>query len=491
MQLSLLQSRLIASLAASLFILVLYLVLFSPNFALAAELDSAHVIRLDRPLERSEDGGLSYEPDFPPFDRSIVGRAPPGVTALGNNVPMTMNLQPGSTECFMVEQSTIASRDTEDGDDLDRDVLGEDENGLPELKRRADSSKTIYISVNTCLQPQKVSGSAPSIPPQLTLYVSNSSDITCPNAATNGSSHVQSKALKEGAAVYKIQMTGDVYIGVSAPNISTNFTGVYNFEIAASLEEYFHQIDESGLSQLLWMDSDSTSALLVSRDLTRDHSRAQQVMDAGPPYELFVENNESPSIDGLRHSICGLANNAQISANRAGNGKLNNLVRIGMTTRGQGGFPKQQFYFTGLNASSSYWGILYKARKASSNPKRQEDASRGGGTVFAATQFNTSSGRFILCNCAALLLMLVKERTAKWSPTWSSAMKPSTPCPETTTSLIILSLLRSTITMRRRCTATSRRCLRKSPVRYQLSRGIPWRATAKIAKRPISDGSVP
>ena len=392
MQLSLLQSRLLASLAASLFVLLLYLFLFSPNFALAAELPVQPPILLEERLERSNDLALTYEPDFGLFDRGILGRAPPGVRALDNNAPVTLNVELGKTECFMVEKSAIFSRDVVGSDTADF-IPGNDGDGAAGLKPRANSWRTIYLSVNTCLQPQVISSNATLLsPPQLTVSVTNSSDITCPGP-TSDKAKVQSKVFDEGAVMYQINATGDVYIGVSAPEASAGLSGVYSFEIATSFQEFYHSYDDSNSAELLWMDSDSTSVLLVTRNLTQDYDRANQVLKEGPPYELFVDNSDSKAINGLRHSICGLMKNAQIAATKDGDGKSNNLVKTMLTTRGPGGLPKQQFYFMGLNSSSSYSGILVKARnRTSSGSKRQDGPPNGGGTVFNATDFQTLSG---------------------------------------------------------------------------------------------------
>ncbi|CAM1508481.1 Fc.00g053290.m01.CDS01 [Cosmosporella sp. VM-42] len=374
MALSPLQSRLAASLAASVIVLVLYLLLFSPNLALAAELPVKQAIRFDEPLQRRDDLDLSYSPNFNLFDRSILGRAPPGVTALTNNAPITINLPAGTTECFMIENSTIFGQDNKARNDMQH-------------TKRASSSRTIYLSVNTCLQPQKVSSKSPN-PPQLTVYFSDSSDITCPDASKDRKK-IDSQVFDEGAVMYTINATGDVYIGVSAPNITTDLTGVYNFEIAMSFDEFYHNYDGQAPAELLWMDSDSTSVLLLTKNLTQDYSRANQVMIDGPPYELFVQNDDWHYIDGLRHSICGLEKNAQFLSDK---NNVNSLIRTGLTTRGPGGLPKQQFYFLGLNSSSSYTGILVKMRNDTSDGKKRDGSVGGGGTIFNATEFQTLSG---------------------------------------------------------------------------------------------------
>lgn len=396
MQLSLLQSRLAASLAASLIVLLLYLLLVSPNLAVASELPIRQVIRVEEPTEQNDGLSISYEPDFSLFDRSIIGRAPQGVTALSNNGPEALNLDPGSTACYIMQKKTIfGSKET--ARNPSSGIL-DDLHARQEEERDESSetpSKTIYISANTCLQPNRVSPDATTMdPPQLSLFVTNSSKIGCPDS-TKDLSEVQWKVFDEGAVTYSLNATGDIYIGISAPNVSSDFKDVYNFEVAVSTDAYYHNYDGDNNSELLWMDSDSSSVLLVTKNLTQDSNSVQQIMKDDPPYQLFVENNSSRRMNGIRHSVCGLERHSLITANKKSSSEINTLVRTGMTTRGPGGLPKQQFYFVGLNSSSSYTGVLVKTTGGTSESKRQASSSLagGGGTVFKATEFKTLSGR--------------------------------------------------------------------------------------------------
>ena len=89
MQLSQLQSRLAASVLATCFLILLYLALFTPHFALAAEISPSTPLLILRdditPTNERHEAlrirVLRYEPAFETFDRSILGRAPEGVTA--------------------------------------------------------------------------------------------------------------------------------------------------------------------------------------------------------------------------------------------------------------------------------------------------------------------------------------------------------------------------------------------------------------------------
>ncbi|KAH6987347.1 putative stretch-activated Ca channel [Ilyonectria sp. MPI-CAGE-AT-0026] len=410
MQLSPLQSRLAASLGASLVIFALYLLLFSPSFASATELPVNHAIRVEQngeyspeaPLALSDGLDISYEPDFGAFDRSIIGRATADVNPLTNNGAEKLNLYPGQTQCYIFKKSTIFSRDAiaargaEDDQSTEKEEQSteEDEDERNGLSRRAES-KTVYISVNTCMQPgQETKSGKTKQAEQLNLYISTK--VECPGPSKD-QSKMKMVPFEEGAAMYSFNVTGDVYIGVSAPNITGNYTSYYNFEIAASLDEYYHNYDGQNSSQLLWMDSDSTSALLVTRNLTQFSNETESIMKAELPYDIYFQNNNSTSLNGLRHSVCGLMQSAQLSSivDNEQESIHSDRITTGMTTRGPGNLPKQQFYVVGLDSGASYSGILVKRGNGTSNSsttKRAETSIGGGGTVFRATDFQTSTG---------------------------------------------------------------------------------------------------
>ncbi|KHN95385.1 uncharacterized protein MAM_06662 [Metarhizium album ARSEF 1941] len=384
MQLSPLQSRLVASLAATLCLVALYLLLSSPKGALAAELP------LDfsswRDLTTLNDDGTelqtsSYEAIFSMFSRSILGRAQ-DITPLENNRPLGLNVAPGSEPiCYIVKRGSLGSAGA----------------GAANGGASRDNS-TIYISANTCSQPTTKAGSKAE---QLILFVSDNTDAGCPQI-TSTANDVEakgftSKAFTEGAVTFSINSSSDVYLAIYAPNRSDVVAGSYNFQIAASNTTYFHQYVASGGAELLWMDSDSTSALLVTRNLTDDVSNLRHVMSEDPPYQLHVVGQDTPLMDGMRRSACGLQKNALIGTNNQGNGKNNAMVKTAMTLRGPGGLPKQQFYVVGLNATSSYSGVLVKPANVTVNSKRQVGGGGGatpanpGSIVFQATSFQTNA----------------------------------------------------------------------------------------------------
>lgn len=331
----------------------------------------------------------AYEPSFGLFDKGIVGRAQSGVTALRNNVPESLNLSPGQTACYVVEKETIFG---DDGPSRRQADTTKDDSDSDSDSEKVQNTRKVYLSANTCLQPRSTQGDKPTAQPgQLTITISDSEDGGCARSLSDVPEE-QRKQFEEGAVMFQANASRDLYVGIMAPDVdNSSFASVYNFELAASLDTYYHTYSEGNSSELLWMDSDSSAVLLVTRDLTSDPSQFQQVMKAEPPYALYAENEARNYTGGLRASVCGLKNNAQILANGKGDGMLNQLCRTGMTTRGPGGLPKQQFYFDGLNATSKYTGILYKP--PSTSGKRDENSSGGGGTIFPSVSFQTVQGK--------------------------------------------------------------------------------------------------
>lgn len=393
MQLSPLQSRLAASLVATILLIILYLSLFNPQFALAEELHHGSPIVLDDPTNLDTARGELemrdplYEPEFQAFDRSIIGRAASGQTALTNNVPAASNLNAGESMVFVFDSSQLSSRQESPPLELRGEngaVDNEPRDGEERPRKRATG--TVYISANTCLQPSANSTTS-SLAPQLTLYVSNSTDNTSPGPSADSSKQVVAN-FTEGAVMYDLTTSNDVYIAVAAGNMSSDLSGVYNFQVAASVDGWYHSYNDTNTEELFWVDSDTSSVLLMTQNLTtsRDQAVEQQVMGSRP-YVMFAQNNANWAIKGLMYSYCGLNTNAQIAAVR--NGQATSQVTTGMTKRGAGGHPKQQFYFSGLNSSTKYLGVLARNVDNSSNT----NIMGGGGHVFRATEFETKSSK--------------------------------------------------------------------------------------------------
>ncbi|ORY71985.1 calcium influx-promoting protein ehs1 [Pseudomassariella vexata] len=414
MQLSPLQSRLAASVIASCLLLAIYLFLLSPQFALAAELSSIpidHETEVDaerwNPEQMLADGvealetldirSDTYEPVFAPFDRSIMGRAQTGVKAMVNNAPVKMNLEPSSWSTFVFEVSSVSGRDDSGNTDGVRELRRElnvsqnpkdeiygvglkieDDVGVqPELAKRA--TKTLWISANTCIQPEPDSDKTTMTPPQLTLFVSTSKTNTSPGPLAPPNQQ-EFRVFDEGAVMWNTTLSEDVYFTVSAPNVSTEFSSrFYNVEIAASVDQSYHSYGEK--TALYWVDSDANATLLMTGNLTNSSGEAI----ATPPYTMFAYNQDEKAVVGVRNSFCGLKLYAQIGGTRSS--LRTDMMRTGMTTRGQQNATRQEFYFNGLNSSTSYTGIL--AREPGVNALGKRDGAGGGGAVFNTTQFST------------------------------------------------------------------------------------------------------
>ncbi|KAI1447190.1 stretch-activated Ca2+-permeable channel component-domain-containing protein [Annulohypoxylon stygium] len=407
MQLSPLQSRLAASVIASFLLLILYLFLFSPQFALAAEFDPvftdhdapelAHEIQDVEPIEELDLRSSTYEPDFALFDRSIIGRVSENVATITNNQVMKSNLAPGATMAYVFQQSSVSSRETQDSDqplELRRSLNGtqetasegqDSEDAAHEgLSRRA--TKTLWISANTCDQPWRLSSQTTMDPPQLTLYVSTSSDNTSPGPS-QGTTGQDAIVFTEGAVMYNVSLDRDIYMSISAPNVATEYFDTskqYNFELVASTDEYYYSYrDDTSETDLIWVDSDATAALLQTNYLTNTSDQVLTTM----PYVVFAHNQDNNVINGMRNSYCGLSGYAQVRNLADGS---TGMITMGLKNGGDKNLTRQEFYVTGLNASSNYTGFLARPPGTSSNSKRQTiTSSTGGGVVFQPTTFQT------------------------------------------------------------------------------------------------------
>ncbi|KAI9872008.1 MAG: stretch-activated cation channel mid1, partial [Pleopsidium flavum] len=418
-----LQSRFAASLAASLILVVLYLALSNPHFAYAADADSIthedhnHPLLLelqgdgdgfeDFDLECKEEEGI-YEPEFVGIDRGIVGRAPADITALGNNAPRPSNINAGDTQYWVFPNETLwgplspATPGLPSAVGLERRTLNDDEKRIRldleslneeynaeldvDLKRRQDGGRrkrTLYITLNTCRQPTANSTNPIGAPPQLQMYISHSERNRWPGPNVND----QSVPVQGGFANATLNATGAVYIGVAAPN-NTDFSGIYNYELAASIDAPYHSY-ESETQNLFFIDSDTNSALLVTNDTTQanpNETLYQKWMTIPPPFSMFAHNENDSAIRGIEKSYCGMKLNAQIVANK--DGQNTGRVEVGMTNRGLGRKPKEQFHIKSLNGSSTYYGFL---AMDGNSTNAGGGVVGGGGQIWTAMNFSTKS----------------------------------------------------------------------------------------------------
>ncbi|KAL2266559.1 hypothetical protein VTJ83DRAFT_5911 [Remersonia thermophila] len=443
MSLSPLQSRLVASLVASCLLLLLYLFLFPPQFALAAELqdppspaifDAADFAadfspRAAAAAAAAAAAGPAYDPGFSLFDRSITGRAPDGPTSLADNEPMAMNINPGATHHFVFSWSGVSGRDAEEGRlelrshghhhhnvSQERSAgagaaagseVTDDSPGQQSLAAR-QTARMIWISATTCQHPQQADPSKTTAPPpQLTLYISKTPANQSPGPGADRGTQ-DAVVFEEGAAWYKFTTDSEVYLGVHAPDLPEGTKGGFSFLIAASTDEYYYSYEGDTVDDLYLVDSDSQGAILMTRDLmdSPDPVKEQQIMGT-QPYSLFAHNAADPAINGVRRSYCGLKTYAHMAITT--DGRSSEMVKTIVTKRGKTNMPKQQFFFTGLNASSEYVAILARGtRSAGDLAKRQAQGERGS-LVFRETTFRTKSDHG---NCAIIVDLAFCDQVA-------------------------------------------------------------------------------
>lgn len=432
-----LQSRLAASLTATFIVVIIYLSLSKRQVAYAAELgsppgqDGEARLAEDHPWWRVEeyDGAevtdtssviwdLDFEDDGHDEEDEagasmLRGRASTNETALlgQNNVPGQLNINSGERQLWLYPNTTLRTDYAPKGKGLPSDVdEGTGDPAKRELrkremadvavedrrldKRQTSGSRTVYISINTCIQPTwNGTRTESSPPPQLTLYVSTSSSNTAPGP-TVADGEQQVFPLEGGFANFSLSVDQDLYLAVYAPSLSTNFTGFWNYEVAASIDDYYHRANPGPSPFLLLVDTDTQSALLVTDNLTEQDAGStvyQEWMASGTPFIIFAQNAADENIIGLEKSFCGLQTApAQIMANIGDPNGTVNPVQMGMITRGLGNKPKQQFFVKQLNGSSTYTGILaMQGNSTAFGP----GVVGGGGQVWPSMSFSTKSGK--------------------------------------------------------------------------------------------------
>ncbi len=349
----------------------------------------------------------TYEPSFAGLHRSIIGRVPGDVEELANNVPMKKNIQQGQSQNGVFRKE-ILFRPTSAGtstpllfESTPRDQIKESISGdvsdermsHDSLKRQEglQGNRLLYFSLAICDQPSwkdQSSGNGP--PPPLTVYISLSPDKKNPGPGKYDFSF----ETKDGWGAKRVGASNDVFFTVKADE-NPNLEGSYNYELTASTDELYaaynsHRNFPNNETEdyFVHVESDSTSALFVSSNIMMDSPSTSL-----PPYSMFVYSKDDPTVVGIQRSFCGLRNHVQIKGNL-----LNDPSASAVETRLIGldkGEKRQQFYVTGLNASSEYNAVLAIDGNYTSDGG---GVVRGGGTVGEFLSFRTKSG-FASLNC--------------------------------------------------------------------------------------------
>lgn len=317
----------------------------------------------------------------------LVRRAPIGVSSLGNNQYQKGDVKLGETQWWYFSTDSLNGRNANKTSD----------------KQTSGSSKrseTVFISLTACSKPslnKAYLDNARDLP-QLEVYTSLSQSLQKPGPGQDNLNQTRYKT-EEGYMGTAIEADGDIYIGVAAPN-STEYSGSYSYEIAVSVDALFHTIAD-GSPLLYSVDSDMHSALFTTGNLTEAEPGSQiykNWMNMTPPYTMFANNINDSAITGLHRSYCALDQLAQV-------GKGNSNIKASMTSRGPGNKPKEQFYVTGLNRSSSYLGILALDGDATNSGN---GIIGGGGKVWEPIHFSTKADG----NCALVYNLSFCEEIA-------------------------------------------------------------------------------
>ncbi|KAI9689449.1 MAG: stretch-activated cation channel mid1 [Bathelium mastoideum] len=425
-----LQSRFAASMLASIIILVIYYMLSNPHFAYAAELDSIqnqdhnhHRLPEDLVVNEVHWGEDEDKAGHEPVDekelRTRREKRQDDASSLDNNVPADGTIKPGALNQYKFSNSTIFGPAGEKGAGFPSPMFTGSSNqadngsGLAQVASprnaewtsqiTSDESRKVFISITTCSQPSSSNGSPP---PQLTLYVS-----TSPNPGPTN--HLYIIPLTEGWGSANLTGTGDIYMAVQAPNEPSSVTSEWSYQLAASIDGFYHSYSDS--QSLLLLDTDSDSALFVSNNLTNEgfgNASWQEWMSMWPPpFTLFAHNINDSSIDGIRYSYCGLQKYAQIQPDAAESGQLvSSMTTKPVGTWGSGPEPKQQFYLNNLNGSSTYWGVMAMSGNSTQSGK---GVVNGGGQVWRFMEFTTKSDG----NCQLLFNLTTCPNLAHAVPT--------------------------------------------------------------------------
>ena len=409
-----LQTRFAASLAASLTLLLLYLTFNKPTFAYALQPDSRippdhnHPI-LDTPFGE-EIGALGEEQT----GHNLRARAEDGVFSLSNNAAQNLNINIGTSQYWTFPKEAIDGPHGTAGPGLPGSRLMARDVDDELHKRQGD--RQVWISLNTCTQPdanETQSETETAIHPQLQMYISRSDSNQKPGPSVSDPNQ-QTIPVNGGYALFNTTGDSSIYIGITAPN-TTLFTGIWNYEIAASIDAPYHGA-EADWPNLYFVDSDNHAALLITNDTTQAEPNStifQEWMSLRLPYGMFAIPHTSPSIYSVRHSYCGLKNSPSIFTNLE---SVVNQNTASMTSRGLGGKPKEQFYITNLTSTTSYWGVL--AMQGNSTAA----VVGGGGTVFAPMNFTTKS----LSNCALMYNLTFCSEVAYAVPSNPNLFPPLT-----------------------------------------------------------------
>ena len=329
-----------------------------------------------------------YVPDFPGVDWGILGRAADDSRVLGNNAPGNLDIKAGESQFWRFPKSAVLDAKSPVPRGLpsafgDCPIPSKQKQEVHTELRQRQEKETVFISLNVCEQPTPKIPTTNQAPDQLALYISTSQNNRKPNADKND--YIVS--VDGGYGNINFTASSDVYITISAP-ADDAFSGVFNYEITASIDDFYAKYNDSAISNFI--DSDKSSALIHTINTTSCNSTNDTFrnwMANNPPFGIYVHHQENPSIWGMHKSMCGLKKMAQIQ-------DAQNVERY-MTTIG-GGQPKQQFHIRSLNTSSAYYAVIGLDGVDGNSSTLGGGKVNGGGTIYRHINFTTQSGGHVL-----------------------------------------------------------------------------------------------
>lgn len=363
-----------------------------------------------------------YEPGFVGLDRGIIGRAEEDVMRLANNAPEPVNISQGNLHIWTFPMEILQGPPSQarprfplDPTAANISRLEQDLIQLATQSSHTGNMRNVSLTISTCDQPSK-SVDRTAAPPQLEVYVSRSPANRRPDVGSNdGVIPVQGGY----GNITLRDIMGDIWVGVRAPE-SDDFTGEYNYELAASIDApyatYFEIENSSRDTQIASWDTDSYSAILATGNITNSVSKSPEfaawLAMTPPPFSIYVNKQRDPWRDGLCRSVCGLKNHAQVKNNSSDN----NMVEIG-------GQPKQLFYVEGLDRSSSYDAFMALDKGPINS------TIGGGGAVWSATNFTTKSGtpNLLLCGKQQCVITNAYDQTTTARSSTLSLFAPMSP----------------------------------------------------------------
>lgn len=324
----------------------------------------------------------SYVPDFIGINRGIIGRAGNDIQILANNQPgkPQSGLQSGQSLYYTFPKSALLGPKSPSTPGLPSTIDSEhvssgEQSTSDELKKR-QTQPMLFVTLSTCSQPLPNPG-ANGAAGQLQVFISTSSSNQKPSQGNNN----YVVTTDGGYGSQDFVTSDDVFLSVSAPS-NNGFTGKYDYELTASIDNYYAMYQTKSYGRVV--DTDTQSVLLYTNDVTSENSSTtvfREWLDR-KAFSVYVYNQGSPEILGIQKSSCALNAHKQRYLNPASNG-----TNMTIAVDGQ---PKQQFHVQSLNPDSSYYASLVIEGNST---KSGGGVVNGGGTVWPPLNFTTKSGK--------------------------------------------------------------------------------------------------